>query len=192
MPYASLYAPSWQRRRVNGLLRGIEGVGLDVGAGAEPAPWWKMIEASVQVQPWDQARGDGDATYLDGVEDESFDFVFSSHLLEHLARPEIALRRWVDVTRRGGSLLVAVPHRDLYEKRRRLPSTFNPRHLRYYLPTLDDEPDTVGLYPWLVRMGFALQFEILAVQTGDWGYVPTPPGTHPVGEYQIDALLRRL
>jgi SAM-dependent methyltransferase len=43
-------------------------------------------------------------------EDNSYDFVFSSHVIEHFPDPIKALREWVRVARRY--VLVVVPHRD--------------------------------------------------------------------------------
>ena len=178
---------SWRRRIVNGLTDGLVGHGIDVGAGKKFAPWWDFLgPPPVQVDTWDMPQGD--AHYLAAVEDGAYDFLFASHILEHLEHPELALRNWVRVVKPGGVLLIAVPHRDLYEKKKRLPSQWNPNHKRCYLPEEDEPPDTVGLLPWLFSLSDELGFNVAAVQTGDWGYCGSA-GHHPVGEYQIDALL---
>jgi len=142
------------------------------------------------VDTWDKAEGD--AHGLCSVGDGVYDFLFASHILEHLEHPETALANWVRVVRPAGWLLIAVPHRDLYEQKRRLPSRWNPNHKRFYLPEQDEAPDTVGLLSWLYGLADELHFKVAAVQTGDWGWRPLPPGQHPVGEYQIDALLWRI
>lgn len=181
---------SWQRRRLNGLTDGLVGHGIDVGAGKDPFPWWRwFFSCRTWADTWDLAQGD--AHELEGVGDGVYDFLFASHILEHLERPGIALRNWVRVVRPGGVLLIAVPHRDLYEQKRRLPSRWNPNHRRFYLPEDDEPPDTMGLLPWLNSMAGILGFEVAALQTGDWGYRRPAPGKHPLGEYQIDALLRK-
>lgn len=185
----SMYAPSWERRRLNGLTFAIEGRGIDIGAGTEPAPWWKVAGLDVEVTPWDKA--DGDAHDLAGVPDRHFDFVFSSHLLEHLEEPDRALDRWVSVVRPGGFLLIAVPHRDLYERKLALPSKWNPDHKRFYLPYIGDGQATEGLVQWLSPAQSRVGFELVTVQTGDWGWSPVPLTQHPIREYQIDVLLRR-
>ena len=51
-----------------------------------------------------------EATSLAGLADGGFDFVLSSHCLEHLANPLAALREWRRVTRDGGHLLLLVPN----------------------------------------------------------------------------------
>jgi SAM-dependent methyltransferase len=186
MRYESDKPETVLRRHMQGLFP-PSGKGIDVGAGREPSPlprWWE--ELPLTCRPWDLR--DGDAHDLAGVPDESLDWLFSSHCLEHLKDPERALRNWVRVVKFGGSLLIAVPHRDLYEKRRRLPSQWNPNHRRFYLPFENDGPDTVGLFEWLAPLRAKLGFSIETIVTGDWGYQKNG-GLHPSGEYQIDALL---
>ena len=53
-----------------------------------------------------------EATDLRGIADDSYDFLLSSHTLEHTANPIKALQEWQRVVRIGGSLVIAVPHRD--------------------------------------------------------------------------------
>jgi len=48
---------------------------------------------------------------LDFANDESYDFVLSSHTLEHMANPVAALMEWRRILRYGGVLLLCVPHK---------------------------------------------------------------------------------
>src|SRR5260221_12495855 len=66
------------------------------------------------VRTWDLE--DGDAQVMAGVPDDEFDFVHSSHCLEHLRDPNAALLQWVRIVRPGGFVIVTVPDEDLYEK----------------------------------------------------------------------------
>jgi hypothetical protein len=66
--------------------------------------------------------------------DESVDTVYSSHTLEHIADYKEAIRDWYRVARVGGFVVCIVPHQFLYEKRRELPSRWNPDHKRFYTP----------------------------------------------------------
>lgn len=88
------------------------GRGIDIGCGPDPLAGHTWPHA--QIRNWDLP--DGDATVLPGIEPESFDFVYSSHCLEHLHAPATALRRWWEVLRPGGYLIVVVPDFAMYER----------------------------------------------------------------------------
>ncbi|RPI55036.1 MAG: class I SAM-dependent methyltransferase, partial [Deltaproteobacteria bacterium] len=83
-----------------------------------------------------------DGTTVPGLVPGTYDYVYSSHLLEHLRDPVTALRNWWNLLKPGGYLLLLVPHRDLYEKRTTLPSQFNGDHKFFILPTRDELPVT--------------------------------------------------
>lgn len=51
----------------------------------------------------------GEASRLNRMEDGAYDFVITSHCLEHLANPLAALHEWRRVTRPGGHLILIVP-----------------------------------------------------------------------------------
>lgn len=53
-----------------------------------------------------------DATSLREIENETYDFLLSSHVLEHLANPLRGLNEWKRVVREGGLLVIAIPHKD--------------------------------------------------------------------------------
>lgn len=73
---------------------------------------------------------------MQGLEDESFDWVYSSHCLEHLQDPAAALRRWWQLLKPGGRMLVVVQDEDLYEQGV-WPSLFNRDHKHTF--TIDKE-----------------------------------------------------
>ena len=50
-----------------------------------------------------------DGTDLRKIESESYDFLLSSHSLEHIANPIKALEEWIRVLKKGGAILVVVP-----------------------------------------------------------------------------------
>lgn len=54
----------------------------------------------------------GEATDLGFAADDSYDFVLSSHTLEHVANPLRALSEWKRVLKDGGALGLVLPHRD--------------------------------------------------------------------------------
>lgn len=59
-----------------------------------------------------------------------FDYVLSSHALEHLVDPVGALLHWKTRLRRGGTLFLALPHPDM----RYWNTTRNRKHLHEWRP----------------------------------------------------------
>jgi SAM-dependent methyltransferase len=53
-----------------------------------------------------------EATNLGFIANEKYDFVLSSHMIEHSANPIKALMEWRRVTRPDGLLVLIVPHKD--------------------------------------------------------------------------------
>lgn len=53
-----------------------------------------------------------EASEFPDIRSSSFDFVLSSHVIEHLANPLRGLREWRRVLRNDGTLILIVPHRD--------------------------------------------------------------------------------
>lgn len=102
------------------------GDGIDVGSGSDPLtrsmPFFPMIRS---VKLFDTP--DGDAQILSAIPDDHYDFLHSSHCLEHLRDHFEGLRHWIRVVRPGGYLVVLVPDEDLYEQGV-WPSTFNRDH----------------------------------------------------------------
>jgi ubiquinone/menaquinone biosynthesis C-methylase UbiE len=64
-----------------------------------------------------------DASDLSCIPDNSYDFILSSHNLEHFANPVKALHEWKRVIRRGGALIVLLPNHSRTFDHRRSPTT---------------------------------------------------------------------
>lgn len=88
------------------------GDGLDVGCGDWP------LSGAVGV---DMTRG-GDALELPG---EEWDYIASSHCLEHVIDPVTVLLHWQQKLRAGGVLALYLPHRDQ--------KYWRPQHCRRHL-----------------------------------------------------------
>ncbi len=84
----------------------VAGHGIDIGAGDDPLPM-----ATIHFD-----MADGDANLLESHPSAPFDFVYSSHCLEHMHDPLTTARRWCRLLRPGGHLVVIVPDEDLYEQ----------------------------------------------------------------------------
>jgi SAM-dependent methyltransferase len=81
-------------------LQLCQGKGLDVGAGRWPLPGATPVEL---------ADG-GDAMSLpEGI----YNYIFSSHCLEHLANPVAAIEHWKTRLAPGGVLFLYLPHPDM-------------------------------------------------------------------------------
>jgi SAM-dependent methyltransferase len=153
------------------------GQGLDVGYGGDLV--------SENATGWDIE--DGDASSLDGLADESFNFVYSSHTLEHMPDPVVALKNWWRVLKPGGYLILYVPHRDLFEKKKTLPSHWNLDHKHFFLPEDEEPPVTLGLLPLL--QSAISPFELVYLKVCSAGHTITYPQFHSDGEYSIEAVL---
>ncbi|SAK42646.1 hypothetical protein AWB82_00434 [Caballeronia glebae] len=106
--------------------RWLVGNGLDIGGGNDSIALYRSLFPRIDsVTVYE--REQGDAQYLDNVRDDSFDFVYSGHCLEHVIDPRVALRHWLRVLKPGGHLVITVPDEDLYEQGV-WPSTFNQDH----------------------------------------------------------------
>lgn len=102
------------------------GNGIDIGGKPDPLGQYSGFFARMQsARTWD--IDDGDAQYLAGVNDGAFDFLHSSHCLEHMVDVRVALANWIRVVKPGGFLIITVPDEDLYEMGI-WPSRFNSDH----------------------------------------------------------------
>lgn len=108
------------------------GKGLDIGCGNDPINPW--------CDRWDKAQGD--ATFMENAQDFYYDWVHSSHCLEHLAEPRTAVHNWWRLLKPGGHLLITVPCFFLYEKKS-WPSSFNRDHKQKF--TLLEKKNTLSL-----------------------------------------------
>ncbi len=78
--------------------------------------WEGSIEAGNTFQ-FDSKKTPGhqyitEATSLDFIPPETYDFVLSSHMLEHTANPILALTEWIRLLKEGGLLILLLPHKD--------------------------------------------------------------------------------
>jgi SAM-dependent methyltransferase len=102
------------------------GAGVDIGGKPDPLSLYKdLFPLATSIMTWDWEQGD--AQFLVDVADSTWDFVHSSHCLEHLQEPAQGLSNWVRVLKPGGHLIVTVPDEDLYEQGI-FPSTYNKDH----------------------------------------------------------------
>lgn len=78
---------------------------------------WRDTIVEGRTFVFDDAKAPGvqyiaEAADLEGIDDASYDFVLSSHCIEHLADPLQGLAEWTRVLKDDGLLVLVVPHRD--------------------------------------------------------------------------------
>ena len=66
-----------------------------------------------------------DGTDITDVESNSYDFLFASHTLEHIANPLKALKEWLRVTKDDGHLILILPEKSLCFDHKRDVSSFD-------------------------------------------------------------------
>jgi SAM-dependent methyltransferase len=84
-------------------LEFCKGHGVDIGAAFWPLPG---------AVPIDAARGPGAEASISSFADESLDYVFSSHCLEHIEEWRQALAEWIGKLKAGGVVFLYLPHPD--------------------------------------------------------------------------------
>lgn len=110
----------------NFINRYFKGHGLDIGGKPDPLSLYAELFCQVQsIRTWDW--DDGDAQQLASVPDAHYDFVHSSHCLEHIVDPLEGISNWLRVLKPGGYLIITVPDEDLYEQGI-FPSAYNRDH----------------------------------------------------------------
>ena len=182
LPHVALETSKARDRRIRqGFFeKYCRGRGLDICYGGD------LLSPNCRGWEWFH----GDAHYIRRLKDEMFDFVYSSHALEHMEDPATALRNWWRVTKPGGYLILYIPHRDLLEQKTTLPSKWNPDHKHFFLPDRDESPHTIGLVPLIQRTLHAAR--IVEIKRCDEGYEASDPAVHPRGEYSIEAIIQKI
>jgi SAM-dependent methyltransferase len=168
-----------RRAKENFFEKYCRGKSLDIGYGGDPI--------TEKCRGWDIEDGDGQT--LEGIADEEFDFVYSSHLLEHMNNAEIAIKNWWRVLKPGGYLILYLPERELYERKKTLPSCWNPEHKRFFLLDRDEPPDTVGVIPMIKRC--LSDYEVMEAKVCNEGHEIIAEDVQSKGEYSIEVVLKK-
>jgi SAM-dependent methyltransferase len=165
------------------------GKGLDVGGGHD-----SLAEAGYDAYNWDLK--DGDAQYLEGVKANTYDFVHSSHCLEHMKDPVIALENWIRVCKPNGYITIVIPDEELYEHNF-WPSRFNSDHkwsFRMYKRG-KKLPNSIDLLEFLKKPCISCELiRLERIETGfDWDLASWVDQTAqaPHAECSIEFILRK-
>ncbi len=143
------------------------GKGIDVGGGHDGLDKFAAELGFDSCKNWDMP--DGDAQHLASVPDGTYDFLHSSHCLEHMVEPAVALANWVRVVRGGGYLVITVPDEELYEHLH-WPSRYNGDHKWSFtiyrgVPAL---PKSINVFDLLTPLWKSV--EIIKVERIEAGY----------------------
>lgn len=136
----------------------LVGRGIDIGCGTDP-----VLPSAL---PFDVETGDANdiLKYVNGP----FDYVYSSHCLEHMDDPRKALQDWWSLVVPGGHLFLIVPDEDLYEQGH-FPSIFNPDHKATFTigKARSWSPASINLLDLVKSLPGA---EVVIIQLQDQGY----------------------
>ena len=169
------------------------GTGIDIGGAPDPLLLYReLFPLMGPVRCLDLA--DGDAQFMAGVADETYDFVHSSHCLEHMNNPREALGNWLRILKPGGHLVVTVPDEDMYEQGV-FPSTFNRDHKWTFtlFKSQSWSPCSINLLELVGQLG--PQVDVRRIEVIDFGYrygLPRYDQTlTPVAEAAIEFVIRK-
>ncbi len=142
---AAIFLAVSQIVRRSDFIGPIKGLGIEIGPGMTPQilpgpeidvlyademtkqDWQKVYsykkdkwEEAAEKVPWDRFRSGG--AFNLPAEDNSLDFIFGSHVFEHLVNPIQHLSNWLGKLRPGGSIFMIHPHLDASLDFRQAPS----------------------------------------------------------------------
>jgi len=173
---------TYQDKLDNGFFdKYMSGVGLDIGFAGYSTGTVSILEGAIGV----------DTNYpgYDGITlpfaDESQDYVYSSHCLEHISNYMAVIKDWYRVTKVGGHIVTVVPHQFLYEKRNTKPSKWNRDHKRFYTPASLVAEFEESLIPNTYR--------VRLLEDGDKNFnYDIPPENHSDGQYEITLVIQKI
>ena len=163
----------------------IQGYGIDIGCGridthdgADPIAIDNCIHHDKDIC---------DATTMDAYPANHFDYVYASHILEHLDNPITAIQNWIRICKVGGHVIISLPHRDLYERKKTLPSKWNADHRYFYLPDACEPPHTFSMKGILQAAGvFKYSMKVIDTSTNH-----DRPEEHANGEFSIEVIIKK-
>lgn len=173
---------SYQEKLDNGFFQKyMSGNGLEIGYAGYTPGIVPILETAIGVDIEYPGYDGRTLPFPDG----SQDYVYSSHVLEHIEDYDWAINEWWRVLKIGGHIVIVVPHQYLYEKKKQPPSKFNGDHRRFYTPA-----------KLLAEIEKCLQensYRVRLLEDNDKGYDYTiPPQKHSAGAYEITLVLEKI
>lgn len=151
------------------------GEGLDLGCG-----YCKILPNAIgiDVQKLDGVDIVSDIRKLGMIEASSMDYVYSSHALEDLYNPDVALIEWLRVLKPGGYLILYLPHRDIYPRINSVGTKRNEDHFFDYVPQ-----DMVFIFNYLEDV---CKYKLSIVENFTHGEIPY----NPQGNYSFCTVIK--
>lgn len=168
----------------------LQGQGLSIGPKGYENSSQKEIPNAIDI--------DLDYPGYDGLilpfADNSQDFVYSSHVLEHIEHVPETLREWFRVIKPGGYLFTVIPHAYLYERASYInhislgiknASQWNGDHWHAYTPG-----SLLGSIDYALKPN---SWRLRHCADNDYGYdYSIPKNQHPGGAYEIECVIEKL
>lgn len=174
--------------------RWFVGNGLDIGGGSDSIGIYKSLFPLIQnITLYDMPQGD--AQYVENVQDSSFDFIHSAHCLEHMVNPSIALNNWIRVLKPKGYLIMTIPDEDLYEQKI-WSSTFNSDHKHTFTIFKEKSwsPVSINIIDLLKEIKFNI--EVVKIEQLNHSYLPGLPRIDqtrtPFAESGIEVIIKKI
>jgi ubiquinone/menaquinone biosynthesis C-methylase UbiE len=169
------------------------GNGIDIGGKPDPLSLYKEFFPLIKdITIWD--KEDGDAQFLHSIKDNFFDFVHSSHCLEHINNPYECVKNWIRVTKKGGYLIITVPDEDLYEQGV-FPSSFNKDHKWTFTIYKKNSWSSKSVNLIELIKGYIDDVDIIKIEQINSNYRYNLPRYDqtltPVGESSIELIIRK-
>jgi SAM-dependent methyltransferase len=169
------------------------GDGIDIGCGDDSLiKYNQQFPLMKSVKSWDLP--DGDAQYMQSVSDNTYDFVHSSHCLEHLHDPVESFKNWIRICKPGGHIITTIPDEDLYEQGQ-WPSTYNGDHKTSWNISKASSWSPVSRSVVSLLFNFADIIDVLKIELIDASYqynVPRYDQTyHGISECAIEFIVRK-
>jgi len=169
-------------RQENGFyIKYMSGNGLDIGYRGSVKDAEPVLPTAIGIEL--------DYPGYDGITlpfpDNSQDYVYSSHTLEHITDYRKTLQDWFRVVKVGGYIVITVPHMYLYERKWDIPSIWNKGHKRFYNPSELLREIEESLLP--------NSYRIVHYRDNDdrYNYSIEPPA-HPSGNYEIECVIKKI
>lgn len=122
---------TYQEKINNGFFdKYMSGKGLDIGYAGYISDVLPILDSAIGI--------DKNYPNYDGVTlpfaDNSQDYIYSSHMLEHVDDRTSIIKDWMRVLKPKGYIICIVPNYMLYEKKETLPSIWNNDHKVFFSP----------------------------------------------------------